>query len=635
MAGVRGLQHPVLPLPLPPQGRVQPSPGPAERGLGAELVRHGAVSASDLLRALALPGADRARLPGVLRSHRLAEDGALANALAARLGLRRIGPQDGAADPRLIAQLGVAACVARQVVPWRREGSVTVLACCDPEAVAPHLPELRARLGPLALAVVSVGDLHAALSHAQGRALAIGAECSVRAAESCRGWDSRRAAWRGLAVLGGIAAAAVLAPAAMMLAALALLMLMLMLTTGLRVAAAIAALTRRPPPSEAQEADPDGTVISIMVPLLREQAIAPRLVQRLGALDWPRTHLDVLLVVEGDDRLTLDALATCRLPGWMRVVAVPPSALRTKPRALNYALNFARGEIVGVYDAEDAPEQGQLRAVAQAFRMGGPDLACVQGVLDYYNPDTNWLARCFTIEYAAWFRLVLPGLARLGLVVPLGGTTLFFRRDALEALGGWDAHNVTEDADLGVRLARHGWRTELIAAATLEEANCRALPWVKQRSRWLKGYGMTWFVHMRDPGLLWRQLGAWRFFGFQVLFLGTLIQFLLAPIFWTLWMAAIGLDLAGEIGLPPVMGTWVLGIVLGGEAAAMAVNFAALSARRHRHLRLWVPTLGFYFPLATLAAWRALWELVLHPFHWDKTEHGLDDAGHPPRVHSG
>lgn len=596
--------------------------------LGSDLVRRGVVRATDLMRLLVRPGAGRAALPRLLRSHRLAEDGPLADALAQRAGLHRIGPQDGLPDPRLIARLGPARCVRMQALPWRRIGAATLVAVCDPEAGRAHLPALTERLGPVALAVVSEVELHAALARVEGRRLAAAAETGVAAEESCRGWDGRRFARVLAAGLAGLGLALWLAPVATVLAALGLLLTVLTLSTGLRLAAALAALRARPAaPPVAAETLP---VVSILVPLLREPDIAPRLVRRLGALDWPRDRLDVLLVVEADDSLTLEALARCRLPGWMRVVAVPEAPLRTKPRALNYALNFARGEIVGVYDAEDAPARGQLRAVAAAFAAGGPRLACVQGVLDYYNPDTNWMARCFTIEYAAWFRLVLPGFARLGLVVPLGGTTLFLRRDALEALGGWDAHNVTEDADLGVRLARHGWRTELIASATLEEANCRALPWIRQRSRWLKGYAMTWLVHMRDPRRLWRQLGPWRFFGFQVLFLGTLIQFLMGPIFWSLWMLALGFEWSVTADLPGWAGAAVLAILLGGEAVGMAINLAALAAPRHRRLRPWVVTLGFYFPLATIAAWRAVWEMLVRPFYWDKTTHGIDDAGHRP-----
>jgi cellulose synthase/poly-beta-1,6-N-acetylglucosamine synthase-like glycosyltransferase len=205
---------------------------------------------------------------------------------------------------------------------------------------------------------------------------------------------------------------------------------------------------------------------------------------------------------------------------------------------------------VGVYDAEDAPDPDQITRIVTRFAERGPEVACLQGVLDFYNPTTNWLSRCFTVEYATWFRVILPGLERLGLPIPLGGTTLFFRRAALEDLGGWDAHNVTEDADLGMRLYRHGYRTELIDTVTGEEANCRALPWVKQRSRWLKGYMMTWATHMRDPKLLWRQLGAWKFAGFQVLFLCTLSQFLLLPVLWSFWITVFGIEHPIAAALP-------------------------------------------------------------------------------------
>ena len=256
--------------------------------------------------------------------------------------------------------------------------------------------------------------------------------------------------------------------------------------------------------------------------------------------DYPADLLDVILVVEADDQITRDALARSELPLWMRVITVPNGSVKTKPRALNHALDYARGAIVGIYDAEDAPDPDQLQKVVAQFQRSGPEVACLQGVLDYYNPHTNWLSRCFTIEYAGWFRLILPGIARMGLVVPLGGTTLFFRRSVLEELGAWDAHNVTEDADLGLRLARHGYRTDLVATTTHEEANCRTVPWIKQRSRWIKGYMMTWAVHMRRPGLLWRQLGPWRFVGVQVLFLGTIAQFLLAPVLWSLALVPLG-----------------------------------------------------------------------------------------------
>jgi cellulose synthase/poly-beta-1,6-N-acetylglucosamine synthase-like glycosyltransferase len=195
----------------------------------------------------------------------------------------------------------------------------------------------------------------------------------------------------------------------------------------------------------------------------------------------------------------------------------------------------------------------------------------------------------------------------------------------LDRLGAWDAHNVTEDADLGIRLARHGYRTELIDTVTHEEANCRPLPWIKQRSRWLKGYMMTWAVHMRQPRLLWRQLGPRGFLGFQVLFLGTIAQFLLAPLMWSFMLLPFGFDhpLYAALPLPAV---WALGAVFFlSEATNIVIGALGLGRTSHGLSLLWVLTLKLYYPLASLAAYKGLAELATRPFYWDKTTHGLFD----------
>jgi len=254
--------------------------------------------------------------------------------------------------------------------------------------------------------------------------------------------------------------AAAIAPVTLLSVLSIVAVVLLVLTCTIKTAAALVATGPDAVPVIAE-----GTVlpvITLLIPLYRERAIADHLLTRLEALDYPRERLDVCLVLEDDDATTRAALNRTHLLTWMRPIVVPQGTLRTKPRALNYALDFARGSIVGIYDAEDAPDPDQLRIVAATFATAPPNVACLQGVLDYYNSSANWLTRCFTIEYASWFRVVLPGYARMGLVVPLGGTTLFFRRDILEQLGGWDAHNVTEDADLGLRLVRAGYRTCLL-----------------------------------------------------------------------------------------------------------------------------------------------------------------------------
>lgn len=363
--------------------------------------------------------------------------------------------------------------------------------------------------------------------------------------------------------------------------------------------------------------------VSVMVPLRHERRIASALIARLTRLTYPKALLDVVLVLEEDDTVTRQTLAGTNLPHWIRVVEVPASdGPTTKPRALNYALDFCRGEVIGVWDAEDEPAVDQIEQVVQRFHAAPEEVVCLQGILDYYNPRANWMARCFAIEYATWWRLFLPGVARLGHVVPLGGTTLFFRRKKLIELGGWDAYNVTEDADLGVRLARAGYRTELIPTVTMEEANCHPWRWVRQRSRWLKGFAITWAVHMRRPVQLWRDLGTYKFLGLQAFFLSALSQFALAPVFWLFWMVPLGFThpvtpLIGSAGV-----TGLCAIFIGAEIVSIAMNMIAVSARSRRHLLPWAPSMMFYFPLATIAFYKALYELLLKPFFWDKTEHG-------------
>lgn len=604
--------------------------------LGTILLRNGAMTASDLMRALEIQTHQQARLGDILRAHGLASDAAVIAALAEQFGTTVIDTSATQPDPRLIDLLGPRRCLQMGCLPWARAGSCTLIACASPDRFKDHRAELEAALGPVTFGIISETQLHQALIGSRQSTLRLMAETCVKASESCRNWDGPRFSRLMAGAFAILLIAILLAPLASFLALFGLVVVALLLGSAMKIAAAVTQLraTARKAPKPADNTLRFPTrkpAVSIMVPMFREPNIAPRLVKRLGALDYPRELLDVMLVVEEDDHLTRDALARSALPHWMRVIPVPDSSLRTKPRALNYALNFARGSIVGVYDAEDAPAPDQIHRVIDHFAQAGPDLACIQGVLDYYNPRTNWLSRCFTIEYAAWFRLILPGLEKLGLVVPLGGTTLFFRTEILETLGGWDAHNVTEDADLGVRLARHGYRTELLDTVTMEEANCRIWPWIKQRSRWLKGYAMTYAVHMRDPRTLWQQLGAWRFLGIQVLFLGTLIQFLLAPILWSFWIMLFGFGHPLAAALPGWFLPTIAGIFLFAEVSGLAINIVALSATEHRFLRGWAITLHAYFPLAAIAAYKGCWEMISSPFYWDKTTHGIHDT--PAETH--
>lgn len=557
----------------------------------------------------------------------LASDGADREAM-----LRHVAQSTGAqfrdapltADAGLVDRLGLDTCLARNLAPLARAGGAVVLATGRPSEALRHARLIRARLGPFRLVFAAPATVEGAVLAVRGRRALVRAHENIPDAQGCRGWRRGRNPLALPLALSGGAAALLLAPIAVLVLLTLLTAAMLAANTALKVAAIRHGLRRMhnapaaPPPLPRDRLP----FVSVLVPLLREEDIAGRLVRRLSGLTYPRERLEICLVLERDDTTTRHALERATLPAWMRVVEVPPGPVQTKPRAMNYALSMCRGSIIGIYDAEDAPEADQVERAVAALATAPPELVCVQAALDWYNGRETLLTRLFVLDYAVWFRLMLPMVQRLGLVMPLGGTSLFFRRRALEEIGGWDAWNVTEDADLGLRLARRGWRAEVLPSTTHEEATSHILPWVRQRSRWLKGYALTWATHMRQPRRLWRELGPKRFFWVQVMFLGSVLQVWLAPLLWSFWalMFGLGHPLAPVLG---GVGIWTLaGLFLLAEVATLVAAVTALKLTAHQGLARFAPLLHFYGWLATLAAWKAAVELVVAPFYWDKTSHG-------------
>ncbi|MFT4013002.1 MAG: glycosyltransferase [Paracoccus sp. (in: a-proteobacteria)] len=610
------------------------------RQLGQILLEDGAVDPRNLLKAIVMRQRQSARLGEILLAQGWVQEDALVRALSRQWRSSSIDLKALPPDPRLIDALGASFCLAEGLVPWRRVGGVTYIACARPDAFDGLAERMPQEYGTLRMLLCSETDAREAILKNRRTHLIRQAELRVPAAESCRTRNERRFGRIAVAMMAVAGLGALLAPLGVLAVLTAWSVLTLLASMLLKLLCFQAILRKSGQERALERAIAQGIVarpemkaplpvISVMVPLFAEADIADRLIGRLSRLDYPRELMDILLVVEETDRITCTALEDTRLPRWLRVIKVPEGPIRTKPRALNYALNFCRGGIIGVWDAEDRPEPDQLHKVARGFHFAAPDVACLQGVLDYYNPRTNWLARAFTIEYAAWFRGTLAGAAALDLVVPLGGTTLFFRRDLLEQVGAWDAWNVTEDCDLGVRLTRRGYRTQMLDTVTHEEANCRLLPWIKQRSRWLKGFAMTWGVHMRDPLGLWRDLGTRRFLAMQVQIGVSVSQYLLAPVLWSFWLLSLGLPhpmremLEGHLGghaIPALFTLFLASEFLNWAIAAWTVRGAG-----HRHLMPFVPTMHLYFPLGCLAAWKAIYEVVAKPFYWDKTQHGLFD----------
>jgi cellulose synthase/poly-beta-1,6-N-acetylglucosamine synthase-like glycosyltransferase len=353
---------------------------------------------------------------------------------------------------------------------------------------------------------------------------------------------------------------------------------------------------------------------SILVPLYREADVVEQLIVALSALDYPRHRLQAILILEADDEETLGALAWLQLPRFVEVLVKPPGGPRTKPNALNAALRIAHGELVVVYDAEDIPHPGQLREAAARF-AAEPDLACLQAPLRIGNADAGFLARQFALEYAGQFDAILPGLERLGCTFPLGGTSNHLRASVLNELGGWDAFNVTEDADLGLRLGGPGRRVAMIAAPTREDAPTTFADWLLQRARWVKGYMQTWGVQMRRP----LAGGLCKFLTLQVT-LGVSIMgaALHAVLMLTLlgWLAVDGLVGA----FPPSVWADLSVLSLGWGMAVLANAIGARRAGMRMSLGDALASLAFW-PLQSLAFAVAVRQLIVSPYHWDKTPH--------------
>lgn len=384
-------------------------------------------------------------------------------------------------------------------------------------------------------------------------------------------------------------------------------------------------------PPRAVPAPGDLPRYSILVPLYREARIIPRLFARLSQLDYPRDRLEIFYLVEADDPETEAALrALARPPGHL-ILRLPAGDPRTKPRALNLALPFVRGDRVVVYDAEDAPEPDQLKHAAALFEALPEEIACLQGRLAISNSRDGFLTRRFAVDYAALFDCVKAGMGRAAWPVPLGGTSNHFRTAVLRRVGGWDAWNVTEDADLGLRLARCGYLVEDLPSTTWEEAPNTLPSWLNQRTRWMKGWMQTLLVHLSAPRQAIGQIGLFRFLMMASIGSSVILGTLLYPLF----LLAVLIRLMDPVPLGGVPGLLMLADSTLVVALAMSILVEvvpatiALVRRRQLPLLMMVPLAPVTHVLIAVATWRALFELIHRPFFWHKTEHGLARTDEP------
>ncbi len=366
---------------------------------------------------------------------------------------------------------------------------------------------------------------------------------------------------------------------------------------------------------------------TILCPLYHEATIVPQFVQAMKALDYPAQKLQIVFLTETDDTTTREAIKALHLPGHFSIAVVPDGHPRTKPRACNYGLLQADGDYVVIYDAEDVPDPLQLKKAVLTFASYGPETACVQAKLNFYNTEQNILTRWFTAEYSSWFDVTLPGLQRLGVPLPLGGTSNHFKTDLLRKVGAWDAFNVTEDCDLGLRLGRHKLKTVVVNSTTYEEANSQVKNWMRQRSRWIKGYMQTYLVHMRHPLEYVRSSGWRQFLSLQLVVGGKTAVLLVNPLMWLLVGTYIifhgVVEKAYHVLYPmPIlyMGTFCL---IFGNFCYAYIHLIGCMKRSEYRLVKWALLMPMYWAMGSWAAYVALYQLVFMPHYWEKTRHGL------------
>ena len=380
-----------------------------------------------------------------------------------------------------------------------------------------------------------------------------------------------------------------------------------------------------PAPTVMRLPDVQLPIYTVLVPLFREAAVVPQLVQSLLALDYPHPRLDIMILVEEDDPLTATTLAALALPRHMRVVHVPAGEPQTKPRALNVGLLQARGDLVAVFDAEDRPDPRQLRLAANLFHRLPAHVGCLQGRLVIDNVDDSFLSRMFALEYAGLFDVVNTGLIRVGLPILLGGTSNHFRTHVMRRVGGWDAWNVTEDADLSFRLVRNGYIIRDLPSDTLEEAPAHAGLWFRQRVRWMKGFVQTIVTHTRTPQLMMRETGLAKGFALLSLCAGTLLSALGYPVFVLATAASLiiyGMPTPSSAGAMLLITLW-LTLFMAGMLAMIAPLVLGARHRGLQDLWPWLLLAPVYYLLVSAAAWMAIVEYVRAPSRWNKTEHGL------------
>lgn len=605
---------------------------PSDSWTADYLVEHGLITDQQLIEAVGLAEAWDMSISDVIMARSWVRPIDYHRALAGRFDMEFVDLRQDPPDSALLREEDVDDYTRELVVPWRRENGRIVVAVARP---GPHaLLFARERWGRNVRFVLTakfdiLWSMQRAFSesHSKRAVFELAELDPTMSASTVVTRGQLVAVW---AALTALTAGLLLAPVSTLVALCALMSVFYLGNFVLKVVLVWFGASNQRTDANVLRSEieklrgEDLPAFTVLVPMFREPEVLPILANALRRLDYPQAKLDIKLVLEEGDDQTIEAAKALGLEGIFEIVRVPSSHPQTKPKACNYALRYARGDYLVIYDAEDKPEPDQLKKVVATFRKSGPEVACVQCRLNYFNAEENWLTRLFTLDYSLWFDMMLPGLQRLGIPIPLGGTSNHFRLDVLRELRAWDPFNVTEDADLGIRMTQKGYRVAVIDSTTYEEANVSQWNWIRQRSRWIKGYMQTFLVHTRRPVHLVRSTGLLGTLGFVFFIGGTMLSGLLNPVFWAIFAFWAMTRTSGfDTIFPPVLLYMSLFNLIAGNGLFIYLMLIAPFRRRWLRLTPFGLTVGWYWVLMSIAAWKGLWQLVTRPFYWEKTHHGL------------
>lgn len=561
-------------------------------------------------------------------------------------------------DAELMARMSFRVAMREGWIPWRREGDVLILATSvppTPQAAAVAAELFGART--VEFRPTSAAGLRTSFELAHHDQLLFESAERLATERPLASARSGLSAWQRrlpLVVLALLAAGFAWDPLDALVTLLVIANLLFLTNIAFKIVASFLVPTRsllrsRRELAEVRERlarglpavwepftdDSDLPAYTVLVPAYKEANVVGKIITNLGALDYPTDKLDVMLLLEADDQETIDVARSMTLPDHVRVVIVPPGDPQTKPRACNYGLALARGTYAVIFDAEDRPDPRQLRTAVEAFERdrferesGGsrrPPLAIVQASLHYFNADYNVLTRMFAIEYAHWFEAMLPGMDTARLPLPLGGTSNHFDVSLLRHMGGWDPYNVTEDADAGLRANLMGYRVAVIPSSTGEEACAHVRAWIKQRTRWIKGYIITAAVNTRRPARFARTVGPRGVVGMAGLIIATPLAFLAYPMALCLTVATyVGVQFIG-LTLPAGLVQVSVATFVGGNLVMIVSAGLAATWRYNWRIGIFAVFSPVYWLLHSIAAWRAVYQVIRDPHGWEKTPHGLTE----------